>query len=80
MGTRARAYSFDAVPNDHVAPGTRRPKDIEPHLLTALGLDFGQRGAAPDQIHGDTKALLLLDGRVYFAQAVCVVQDVQVLA
>ena len=69
---RVRTYIFNAVPNDHVAPRARWPKDLISHLLIALGLDFGQRCAAPDQIDGDTEAFPLLQCRVCFAEAVCV--------
>ena len=64
---KGAAYIFNAVPNDHVAPRTRWPKDLISHLLIALGLDFGQRCAAPDQIDGDTEAFPLLQCRVCFA-------------
>jgi len=76
--TMARAYSFDAVPNDHLAPRTRWPEYVELHLFIALGLDVGQQRAATDQIDDDAEALLLLYGRVQFAEAVCVAH-VQVL-
>ena len=67
-----RAYIFNAVPNDHVAPRARWPKDLISHFLITLRLDFGQRRAAPDEIDGDTEALSLLQCRVCLAKAVCV--------
>ena len=66
-----RAYIFNAVPNDHVAPRTRWSKYLISHFLIALRLDLGQRCAAPDQIDGDTEAFPLLQCRVCFAEAVC---------
>ena len=70
-GARARAHIFEAVPNDHVVPRIRWPKYIELHVFIALGLDFKQQRAATDRIKGDAEAFLLLYGRVYFAEAVC---------
>ena len=69
------------MPSDDVAFGpSSAAKDRVLKVCITLGLNLVKRRAASNRVNDDAQGLLLIHGRLHFAEAVCVWQDVQVLA
>ena len=69
---QGRMHIFEAVPRNQFTLCLRQPKDLGTDVCIALSLDIVKRPAAPDRIEDEAGALLLRQGCVHLAEAVCV--------